>query len=125
MRFILLLPALAEDEVKAASRSDREQISAIRNFNEEMVRAGVLLATEWCQDNRKGIRVQMPEGRRILIEGPFREAIHEIAGLWIIEVKSQAEAIEWATRYPLPKDGFIEIHQVFEYPGRVVQKRGI
>jgi len=125
MRFILLLPALAEDEVKAASESDREQVSAIRNFNEEMVRAGVLLATEWCQDNRKGIRVQMPEGKRILAEGPFTEAIQELAGLWIIEVKTQAEAIEWAKRYPLPKHGFIEIHQVFEYPGRVVQERGI
>jgi len=121
MRFILLLPALAGDEAKSASEPDREPASALRRFNEEMVRAGVLLAAEWCQGNMEGMRIQMPEGKRVLTEGPFSEAIQEIAGLWIIEVKSQAEAIEWAKRYPLPKDGFIEIHQVFEDPDRVVQ----
>jgi hypothetical protein len=86
-------------------------------FNEEMARAGVLLAGEGLQASSKGARVRFSEGKRTVIDGPFAETKELIAGFWLIQAKSKEEAIEWALRCPAPhenQEGEIEIRQVFE-----------
>jgi hypothetical protein len=85
-------------------------------FNEELVRAGVLLAGEGLHPSAKGARVRFSGKKRTVLDGPFAEAKELIAGFWLIEVKSLAEAIEWVKRVPNPtgEEGEIEIRQVFE-----------
>src|SRR5439155_7337315 len=84
----------------------------------EMVKAGVMLAGEGLQASSKGARVRFAGGKRTVIDGPFTETKELIAGFWLIQVKSKAEAIEWAKRSPAPhgedKESEIEIRQVFE-----------
>jgi hypothetical protein len=85
-------------------------------YNEELVKAGVLLAAEGLQPSSKGVRVKFSGGKRTMINGPFSETKELIAGFWMIQVKSKEEAIEWVKRCPNPlEDEFeIEIRQVFE-----------
>jgi len=87
-------------------------------FNEELVKAGVLLAAEGLQASSKGARVKFSGKQRTVIDGPFSETKELIAGFWLIEVKSKEEAIEWVKRCPNPMEGEseIEIRQVFEAP---------
>jgi hypothetical protein len=82
-------------------------------YNEEMVKAGVMLAGEGLQASSKGARVTFSGGKPTVTDGPFTETKELIAGFWLIEVKSKEEAIEWATRVPFV-DGQIEIRRVFE-----------
>jgi hypothetical protein len=82
-------------------------------FNEEMVKAGVMLAGEGLQPSSKGARVRFADGKPSVTDGPFAEAKELVAGFWLIQVKSKAEALEWAKRVPFV-DGEIEIRQVFE-----------
>jgi hypothetical protein len=79
-----------------------------------MVRAGVLLAGEGLHPSSKGARLKFSGGERTVIDGPFPETKELIAGFWIIQVKSKAEAIEWASRVPFADDEVIEVRQVFE-----------
>jgi len=85
-------------------------------FNEELVKAGVLLAADGLQPSSKGARVKFSGRQRTVIDGPFSETKELIAGYWVWQVKSKEEAIEWAKRIPNPTgdDGEIEIRQVFE-----------
>jgi len=86
-------------------------------FNEEMVKAGVLLAAEGLQASSKGARVRFSGTKRTVIDGPFAETKELIAGFWLLDVKSKEEAIEWIKRSPCPfegEDSEIEIRQVFE-----------
>jgi hypothetical protein len=85
-------------------------------FNEELVKAGVLLAAEGLQPSSKGARVKFSGSRRSVIDGPFAESKELIAGFWLWQLKSMEEAIEWVKRCPNPFDGEseIEIRQVFE-----------
>jgi hypothetical protein len=82
-------------------------------YNEELVKAGVLLAAEGLHPSSKGVRVKFSGSKRSVIDGPFTEAKELIAGFWLFQVKSKEEAIEWVKRVPF-KDGEIEIRQVFE-----------
>jgi hypothetical protein len=107
MRFIMLLPASAEPLEKAVAVPDKELVTAMLKFNEEMAKAGVLLAAEGLHATSKGSRIRVSGGKRIVTDGPF-------AGFWMIQVKSREEALEWAKRCPLPENGLIEIRQVFE-----------
>ena len=93
-----------------------EMLGAMAKFNEEMVKAGVMLDGNGLQPSSKGARVRFSGGKRTVIDGPFAETKELIAGYWIIQVKSKAEAIEWMKRCPNPhnEDGEIEIRQVFE-----------
>lgn len=110
MRFMLLpAPVEALEEV----RPNKELVTAMRKFNENMTKAGVLLPAEGLQPTSKGTRIRVSGGKRTVTDGPFAEAKEVIAGFWMIQVKSKEEAIEWANRCPLPEGGVIE-RQVFE-----------
>jgi hypothetical protein len=116
MRFMMLIKANQESE--AGVLPSRELVAAMGDYNEEMARAGVLLAGEGLHPSSKGARIQFSGRKRTVIDGPFAETKELIAGFWLIEVPSLEDAIEWAMRVPDPmgegQDGQIEIRQVFE-----------
>jgi len=114
MRFMMLLPAPVEPLEKAVAVPNKELVTAMTKYNEEMAKAGVLLAAEGLHATSKGSRIRVSGGKRIVTDGPFTEAKEVIAGFWMIQVKSKEEALEWAKRCPLPESGVIEIRQVFE-----------
>jgi hypothetical protein len=112
MRFMLLVKA--DQNTEAGVLPSKELVAAMGQFNEEMVKAGVLLAAEGLHPSSKGARLKFSGGERTVIDGPFPETKELVAGFWIIQVKSKAEAIEWALRVPFADDEVIEVRQVFE-----------
>ena len=115
MRFMILLKADRNSE--AGVLPSRELVAAMGKYNEEMAKAGVLLAAEGLQASSKGARVRFSGGKRTVTDGPFVETTSLVAGFWMIQVKSKQEAIEWVKRCPEPHAGGeaeIEIRQVFE-----------
>ena len=113
MRFMMLLPAPAQALEKFAVPSP-DIVLPMRKFNQDMAKAGVLLAAEGLHPTSKGTRLRVSGGKPVITDGPFAEAKEVIAGFWIIQVKSKEQAVEWAKRCPLPENGLIEIRQVFE-----------
>ena len=111
MRFMMLVKATPESE--AGALPSAEALAEMGRYNEELVKAGVLLAGEGLHPSSKGARVSFSGGKRTVTDGPFTEAKELIAGFWLIQVKSKDEAIEWAKRVPF-QEGEIEIRQVFE-----------
>jgi hypothetical protein len=105
--------------VKASPESERGQLPStaelaeMGKFNEELVKAGVMLAGEGLHDSAKGARVRFDEAKRTVIKGPFAESKELVAGFWIWQVTSHDEAIEWAKRIPF-REGEVEIRQVAE-----------
>lgn len=122
MRFMLLVKATPESE--AGIRPSPEQMEAMRRFNASMSAAGVLLDGAGLHASSNGARVRLGGGQRTVIDGPFAETKELIAGYWMIEVKSPAEAVEWAKRCPAASGGEtieIEVRRVYEAsecPGR-------
>ena len=114
MRFMLLVKADKDSE--AGVMPSEELLTAMMKYNEELVKAGVLLAGEGLQPSSKGARVRFNGTKRTVIDGPFAETKELIAGFWLIQVKSKEEAIEWVKRCPNPMQGEseIEIRQVFD-----------
>ena len=114
MRFMLLLKA--DQTTEAGKLPDEKLLADMGKYNEELVKAGVLLAGEGLQTSAKGARVKFSGANRTVIDGPFPETKELIAGFWLIQVKSKDEAIEWVKRCPNPLEGEaeIEIRQVFE-----------
>ena len=114
MRFMILVKADKNSE--AGVLPDEKLLTEMGKFNEELAKAGVLLAGEGLQPSSKGARVRFSGAQRTVIDGPFAETKELIAGFWIWQVKSKEEAIEWVKRCPNPMDGEseIEIRQVFE-----------
>jgi len=112
MRFMMLVMASKESE--AGTLPSRELIAAMGQFNEEMVKAGVLLAGEGLQASSRGARVAFSGTKRTVTDGPFAPPEELIAGFWMIEVKSKAEAIAWASRVPFTDGEVVEVRQVFE-----------
>jgi hypothetical protein len=114
MRFMVLLKANADTE--AGKLPSEEMLAAMGRYNEELAKAGVLLAGEGLQPSSKGARVKISGDRRTVVDGPFTETKELIAGFWILQVGSKEEAIEWVKRVPSPLEGDaeIEIRQVFE-----------
>jgi hypothetical protein len=112
MRFILLVKA--DQNTEAGVLPSQELVAAMGQFNDEMVKAGVLLAAEGLHPSSKGARLKFSGGERTVIDGPFAETKELVAGFWIIQVKSKAEAIAWASRVPFADNEVIEIRQVFE-----------
>ena len=115
MRFMVLVKANKDSE--AGVLPSQELLTEMGRFNEELVKAGVLLAAEGLHPSSKGARVRFSGGKRTVIDGPFTEAKELIAGFWLWQCKSMAEAIEWVKRCPNPMPGTeseIEIRQVFE-----------
>jgi len=114
MRFMVMVKASEESE--AGMMPSQELLSAMTQYNEELVKAGVLLAAEGLQPSSKGKRVRFSGDKRTVVDGPFAETKELIAGFWIIQVKSMEEAVEWVKRCPNPmlSESEIEIRQVFD-----------
>ena len=114
MRFMMIVKASKDSE--AGIMPSEELLAAMGKYNEALANAGVLLAGEGLHPSSKGARVRFSDARRTVVEGPFPETEHLVAGFWLIQVGSLAEAIEWARRCPnpMPGESEIEIRQVFE-----------
>ncbi len=111
MRFMLIVKG--DDRSEAGVLPTDRELAEMGTFNDEMVKSGVMLAGEGLQATAKGAKVQFKGGKPTVIDGPFTEAKEVVAGFWLIQAKSKAEAIEWARRAPFV-DGEIEVRQVFE-----------
>jgi len=114
MRFMIMVKATKESE--AGVMPSEQLLADMGKFNEELAKAGVLLAGEGLQPSSKGARVKFSGKTRTVVDGPFAETKELIAGFWLLEVRSKEEAIEWVKRSPNPFEGEseIEIRQVFE-----------
>ncbi|MFB3920270.1 MAG: YciI family protein [Terriglobia bacterium] len=112
MRFMVIVPASKESE--AGVLPDTKLLADMGKFNEELVKAGVMLAGEGLHPSSKGVRVRFEGKKRTLIDGPFTESKELIAGFWLWQCKSKEEAIEWLKRAPFDGGTEIEIRQVFE-----------
>ena len=115
MRFMILVKATKDSE--AGAMPDRKLLADMGKFNEELVKAGIMLEGEGLHPSSKGARVKFSGNTRTVIDGPFPETKELIAGYWIWRVKSKEEAIEWVKKCPNPMpnvDSEIEIRQIFE-----------
>ena len=115
MRFMVIVKATKDSE--AGVLPDKKLLADMGKFNEELVKAGVMLAGEGLHSSSKGARVKFSGSNRTVIDGPFPETKELVAGYWLFQVKSLEEAIEWVKRCPNPmpnQESEIEIRQVFE-----------
>ena len=114
MRFIVMVKATPESE--AGVLPSRELLTEMGKFNEELVKAGVMLEGEGLHPSSKGARIKFSGSKRTVVDGPFAEAKELVAGFWIWQARSMEEAIEWAKRCPNPTgaEGELEIRQIFE-----------
>ena len=114
MRFMVMIKA--NQDTEAGVLPDEKLLTEMGKYNEELVKAGIMLAGEGLQPSSKGARVRFSGKNRTVVDGPFAETKELIAGFWIWKVKSKEEAIEWVKRCPNPTlgDSEIEIRQVFE-----------
>jgi hypothetical protein len=114
MRFMVMVKATKESE--AGEMPSEQLLTEMMKYNEELVKAGVMLAGEGLHPSSKGVRVRFNGKDRKVIDGPFTETKELVAGFWIMQVRSKAEVIEWVRRCPNPMQGEseIEIRQVFE-----------
>ena len=114
MRFIVMVRA--DENTEAGVMPSEQILSDMMKFNEELVKAGVMLAGEGLHPSSRGARVKFSGDERTVTDGPFTETKELIAGFWLIQVKSKEEAIEWVKRCPnpMPGESEIEIRQVFE-----------
>jgi hypothetical protein len=114
MRFMVMVKATEDSE--AGQMPSQELLAAMGRYNEELVKAGVMVAGEGLHPSAKGVRVRFDGSDRRVIDGPFAETKELVAGFWIFQVKSLEEAVEWVKRAPNPMPGpsEIEIRQIFE-----------
>jgi hypothetical protein len=114
MRVMVLIKA--DEETEAGVLPSEQLLAEMGNYNEELVKAGVMLAGEGLHPSSKGKRVKFSGGKRTVIDGPFTEAKELIAGFWLWQVRSMDEAVEWVRRMPNPleTEGEVEIRPVFE-----------
>jgi hypothetical protein len=112
MRVMVIVKASRETE--AGEMPSQEILAAMGNYNEELVKAGVMLAGEGLHPTSRGKRVRFDAGRRTVIDGPFAETRELIAGFWLWQVRSMEEAVEWLKRAPFDGGAEIELRPVFE-----------
>ena len=114
MRFMVMVRANKDTE--AGVMPSEELLTAMGKYNEELVKAGIMLAGEGLHPSSKGARVRFSKGKTTVIDGPFAESKELIAGFWLWQVRSKEEAIEWARRCPNPtgEESVLELRQVFE-----------
>jgi hypothetical protein len=116
MRFMVLVPASKTSESGALPST--EMLTEMQKFNEELVKAGVMLAGDGLHPSSKGVRVVFQGAKKTLVDGPFAESKELVAGYWIWQVRSREEAIEWLKRAPFGKFGdepvSVELRQVFD-----------
>ena len=111
MKFMVFVKA--NEETEGGQMPTEAELAEMGNFNEELVKAGVMLGGDGLHPSAKGVRIQYDGDERSVVDGPFAETKELIAGYWIIQVKSREEAVEWMKRVPF-RDGEVEIRQVFE-----------
>ncbi|HEX8394361.1 MAG TPA: YciI family protein [Longimicrobium sp.] len=112
MRFLMFIYPDASAE--AGAMPDATAVAAMMRYNEELARAGVLLALDGLHPTSQGARVYFDGGRPRVVDGPFSEAREVIGGYWMIQVKSREEAVEWARRCPVTTERFLELRRVFD-----------
>ena len=111
MRFMVIVKA--DKDTEAGVMPSEKLLADMGNYNDELVKAGVMLAGEGLHPSKKGVRVRFAGNKKTVIDGPFAETKELIAGFWLLQVKSLEEAIEWVKRAPM-QDTELEIRQVFE-----------
>jgi len=111
MKFMMLIKA--DEKTESGAMPDEKVLVEMGKYNDELVKAGVLLAAEGLHPSSKGARIHYQGGKSSVTDGPFAEAKELIAGFWIIQVKSKEEALQWARRIPYAT-GEVELRQVFE-----------
>ena len=114
MRFMVIIKA--DERSEAGEMPSERLLTEMGKYNEELVKAGVLLAGEGLHPSSRGARVKLSGSKRTVVDGPFGETKELVAGFWLIQVSSKDEAIEWAKRIPNPDgaDAEVEVRQVFE-----------
>jgi len=112
MRFMVIVKATKESE--GGSLPDEKALAAMGNFNEELVKAGVMLAGEGLHPSAEGVRISFTGGKKTVTEGPFAETRELVAGYWLLQTKTRAEVVEWIKRAPFMAGEEVEIRQVFE-----------
>jgi hypothetical protein len=111
MRFLVIVKG--NNDYEAGAMPTQQELTDMGKFNDELVKAGIMLAGEGLQPSAKGARIAYSGTNRTVRDGPFTEAKELVAGFWIWQVKSRAEALEWAKRIPF-QEGEVEIRQIFE-----------
>jgi len=114
MRFMMLMIPGGYGEASPGAMPPAESVAAMAKYNETLTKAGVLLALDGLHPPSAGARVSFSGGKPVVTDGPFSETKEVIGGYWMIQVKSKAEAIEWASRCPASDNEVIEVRQVFE-----------
>jgi hypothetical protein len=114
MRFMMLMIPKGYEKADAGARPDAKAVAAMMKYNEELTKAGVLLALDGLHPPATGARVSFAGGKPKVTDGPFAEAKELVGGYWMIQVRSKEEAVEWASRCPANDGDLIEVRQVFE-----------
>ncbi len=112
MRFMVMVRATAESESGVLPTS--EEFACMGAFNEQLIKAGIMLAGDGLKPSSKGARIRFDEGRTTVTDGPFAETKELIAGYWLVEVKSKEEAVEWFTRAPMQPGWTLELRPLYE-----------
>ena len=115
MRFMMVVIPKGYEKAKPGAMPDAKLVAEMSTYNESLQKAGVLLSMEGLHPPSMGARVSFAGGKPKVTDGPFTESKEVIGGFWIIQVKSKAEAIEWAKRCPMPDDEIVEVRQVQEF----------
>lgn len=118
MRYLIMVPGDDESEQGIQPQNaarDREMFAQMAKFNEELLKAGVMIAGEGLQPTSKGFKLTFGRGKQTVTDGPFAESKEVIAGFWIIKVKSQAEAISWMKRAPFPEGLTLVARRLYEF----------
>ena len=115
MRFMMLMIPKGYERAAPGTVPDAESVAAMMKYNETLQKAGVLLALDGLHPPSMGARVSFPGGKPKVTDGPFSEAKEVLGGYWMIQVKSKAEAIEWAKRIPGSPNETVEVRQVMEF----------
>jgi len=122
MRFMMIVKA--NEKTEAGVMPTEQELAAMGKYNEELVKAGVMLAGDGLHPTSQGARVYYSGSKRTVTDGPFTEAKELIAGYWILQVKSKEEAVEWAKRVPF-EEGHVELRRIFELedfaPGEAIE----
>jgi hypothetical protein len=114
MRFMMLMIPKGYEKAQPGAMPDAKAVAAMMKYNEDLQKAGVLLALDGLHPPSMGVRVTFPGGKAKVIDGPFTESKEVIGGYWMIQVKSKEEAVAWASRCPASENEVIEVRQVQE-----------
>jgi hypothetical protein len=127
MRFMMLMIPKGYEKAEPGATPDAKAVAAMMKYNESLQKAGVLIALDGLHPPSTGSRVSFAAGKPTVTDGPFTETKETLGGFWMIQVKSKAEAVEWASRCPASDNEVIEVRQVFEmsdFPADVQKAAG-